>query len=86
MAPPRVYLVTRTTPACMSLFNALARQVMQPATIVAVQRIAAYTYRLSLRGPALANWAYVPGQTLNVFFGLDARAEVASLRKRTYSI
>jgi NAD(P)H-flavin reductase len=59
---------------------------MQPATIVAVQRIAAYTYRLSLRGPALANWAYVPGQTLNVFFGLDARAEVASLRKRTYSI
>jgi NADPH-dependent ferric siderophore reductase len=73
-------------PIYMSLFNALARQVMQPATIVAVQRIAAHTYRLSLRGPALAGWAYVPGQTLNVFFGLGARAETASLRKRTYSI
>jgi hypothetical protein len=43
----------------MSLLNALARQVMQPATIVAVQRIAAHTYRLSLSGPALTSWAYV---------------------------
>jgi NADPH-dependent ferric siderophore reductase len=70
----------------MSLLNALARQVMQPATILAMQRIAAHTYRLSLSGPALAGWAYVPGQTLNVFFGLSTRVEVASLRKRTYSI
>jgi NADPH-dependent ferric siderophore reductase len=53
---------------------------------VAVQHIAAHTYRLSLSGPALADWAYVPGQTLNVFFGVNARAETASLRKRTYSI
>lgn len=70
----------------MSLLNTLARQVMQSATVVAVRRIAAHTYRLSLSGPALAGWAYVPGQTLNVFFGLNARADEASLRKRTYSI
>lgn len=70
----------------MSLFNALARQVMQSATIVVVQRIAAHTYRLRLSGPALANWAYIPGQTLNVFFGLTTRAEATSLRKRTYSV
>lgn len=71
----------------MSMLNTLACQVMQSATIVAVQRIAAHTYRLSLSGPALAGWSYVPGQTLNVFFGLNAaRADEASLRKRTYSI
>jgi len=70
----------------MSLLNSLARQVMQPATIEAVQRIAAHTYRLSLGGLALADWTYVPGQTLNVFFGLSTHAEAASLRKRTYSI
>jgi NADPH-dependent ferric siderophore reductase len=70
----------------MSFLNSLARQVMQSATIVAVQAIAAHTYRLTLRGPALAGWIYVPGQTLNVFFGLHARDEAASLRKRTYSI
>lgn len=70
----------------MSLLNSLARQVMQSATVVAVQRIAAHTHRLSLRGPALAGWAYVPGQTLNVFFGLNPRANEASLRKRTYSV
>lgn len=70
----------------MTLLNALARQVMQSATIVGVRRIAAHTYRLSLSGPALAGWAYVPGQTLNVFFGLNARADESSLRKRTYSV
>jgi NAD(P)H-flavin reductase len=70
----------------MSLFNALARQIMQPATIVAVQHIATHTYRLSLRGPALVNWNYVSGQTLNVFFGLSTRTEAANLRKRTYSV
>jgi NADPH-dependent ferric siderophore reductase len=70
----------------MTLLNTLARQVMQSATIVRVERIAAHTYRLSLSGPALAGWAYVPGQTLNVFFGLNARADEGSLRKRTYSI
>ena len=74
------------SPAYMSLLNSLARQVMQPATIEAVQRIAAHTYRLSLGGPALVDWAYVPGQNLNVFFGMSTRAEAASLRKRTYSI
>jgi NAD(P)H-flavin reductase len=57
----------------MTLLNTLARQVMQSATIVGVRRIAAHTYRLSLSGPDLAGWAYVPGQTLNVFFGLNAR-------------
>jgi NAD(P)H-flavin reductase len=70
----------------MSLLNSLARQVMQPATIEAVQRIAAHTYRLSLVGPTPVDWTYVPGQTLNVFFDLSTRAEAASLRKRTYSI
>jgi ferredoxin-NADP reductase len=68
----------------MSLLDRLARQVMKPATIETMQRIAAHTYRLSLGGPALADWAYVPGQTLTVF--LSTRAEAASLRKRTYSI
>lgn len=70
----------------MSLLNTLARQVMQSATLVAVQHIAAHTYRLSLSGPALAGWTYVPGQTLNVFFGLSARAGEANLSKRTYSV
>ena len=70
----------------MPLFPDLARHLLQPATIVAVERVAAHTYRLSLSGPALVGWAYVPGQTLNVFFGLHTRAEAASLRKRTYSI
>jgi NADPH-dependent ferric siderophore reductase len=79
-------MATPTSSIRMSLFNALARQIMQPATITAVQRIAAHTYRLSLSGTALANWAYVPGQTLNVFFGLTTRAEATSLRKRTYSV
>jgi NADPH-dependent ferric siderophore reductase len=79
-------MATPTSSIRMSLFNALARQIMQPATITAAQRIAAHTYRLSLSGTALANWAYVPGQTLNVFFGLTTRAEATSLRKRTYSV
>lgn len=70
----------------MPLLTDLARHLMQPATIVAAERVAAHTYRLRLRGPALANWDYVPGQTLNVFFGLNSRADAASLRKRTYSI
>lgn len=42
----------------MSLLDRLARQVMKPATIETMQRIAAHTYRLSLGGPALADWAY----------------------------
>jgi NADPH-dependent ferric siderophore reductase len=70
----------------MPLLTDLARHLMQPATLVAAERVAAHTYRLSLSGPALVGWAYVPGQTLNVFFGLTARADAASLRKRTYSI
>jgi len=70
----------------MLLLNTLARQLMQSAIIVAVQRIAAHTYRLSLKGPALADWSYVPGQTLNVFFSLNDRADEANLRKRTYSV
>lgn len=48
----------------MRLLNSLARQLMQPATITAVQPIAAHTYRLSLSGPALARWAYVPERIL----------------------
>ncbi|MFD2719658.1 siderophore-interacting protein [Hymenobacter monticola] len=70
----------------MKLFNALARQVTQTATIVGVQQIAACTYRVSLSGASLVGWSYVPGQTLNVFFDLGARTDAASLRKRTYSI
>ncbi|MGI4874049.1 MAG: siderophore-interacting protein [Janthinobacterium lividum] len=70
----------------MSFLNLLARQVMQQAEVIAARRIAAHTYRLTLAGPALVGWAYVPGQTLNVFFGLAAAGDEASLRKRTYSI
>lgn len=70
----------------MSLLNTLARQLMQQAEVVGAQQIAAHTYRLTLAGPALAGWAYTPGQTLNVFFGLAAAGNAATLRKRTYSI
>jgi len=51
-----------------------------------VQQIAVHIYRLSLSSPDIASWTYIPGQTLNVFFGLTTRAEATSLRKRTYSI
>jgi NADPH-dependent ferric siderophore reductase len=70
----------------MSLLTSLARQVTQQATIVAAHRIAAHTYHLTLASPAFTDWKYVPGQTLNVFFGLSARGEEATLRKRTYSV
>jgi len=70
----------------MGFLNSLAKQLMQQATITAVQRIAAHAYRLTLTGPALADWEYQPGQTLNVFFGLSAAGDAASLRKRTYSV
>ena len=70
----------------MSFLNTLARQVMQAATVAAVQPIAAHTYRLTLSGPALTGWNYTPGQTLNVFFGLNGQGAAASLRKRTYSV
>ncbi len=69
----------------MSILTSLARQVTQQATVVQAQQIAAHAYRISLAGPALLDWAYRPGQTLNVFFGLAA-AGAASLRKRTYSV
>ena len=68
----------------MSLFNSLARQVLETATVTAAERIARHAYRIRLSGPALALPAYVPGQTLNVFFDLTGPAE--ALRKRTYSI
>ena len=70
----------------MGLLNSLARQLTQQATITAVQRVAAHAYRLTLAGPALVDWAYQPGQTLNVFFGLSVAGDAASLRKRTYSV
>ena len=66
----------------MNILTSLARQVTQQATVVQARRIAAHAYRITLTGPALQNWTYRPGQTLNVFFGLGA----ASLRKRTYSV
>lgn len=70
----------------MPLLTDLARHLMQLATIVAAERVATHIYRMSLSGPALAGWTYVPDQTLNIFFGLTARANAASLRKRTYSV
>ena len=70
----------------MSILTSLARQVTQQATVAQVQRVAAHTYRISLTGPALLDWLYVPGQTLNVFFGLGLAGLAASLRKRTYSV
>jgi NADPH-dependent ferric siderophore reductase len=70
----------------MSILTSLARQVTQAATVARVQRVAAHAYRLTLTGPALMDWPYVPGQTLNVFFGLHAVGAAASLRKRTYSV
>ncbi|MBO2012181.1 siderophore-interacting protein [Hymenobacter negativus] len=70
----------------MSILNSLAQQLTQSATVVAVVRVATHTLRLTLGGPALRTWTYVPGQTLNVFFGLAARGGAASLRKRTYSV
>lgn len=70
----------------MEFLNSLAKHLMQQATLTAVQRVAAHTYHLTLAGPALTDWAYQPGQTLNVFFGLNAAGEAASLRKRTYSV
>lgn len=83
---PRLRLPAYPIPFRMSFLNSLARQVMQQAEVVAARRIAAHTYRLTLAGPALVGWAYVPGQTLNVFFGLAAAGDETSLRKRTYSI
>ena len=68
----------------MSILTSLARQVTRQATVSRAERLAAHAYRITLAGPALAGWAYTPGQTLNVFFGLVAAA--ASLRKRTYSV
>jgi NADPH-dependent ferric siderophore reductase len=68
----------------MSFLNSLARQVLQTATVTAAEPIARHAYRIRLSGPALALPAYVPGQTLNVFFDLAGPAE--ALRKRTYSI
>lgn len=44
----------------MGFLNTLAKQLMQQATITAVQRIAAHAYRLTLTGPALATWEYQP--------------------------
>lgn len=70
----------------MGFLNSLAKQLTQEATITAVQQVAAHAYRLTLIGPALTNWDYQPGQTLNVFFGLSAAGDAASLRKRTYSV
>jgi len=70
----------------MSILTSLARQVTQQATVARAERIAAHAYRITLTGPALLDWAYVPGQTLNVFFGLGAVGVAASLRKRTYSV
>jgi NADPH-dependent ferric siderophore reductase len=70
----------------MSILTSLARQVTQQVTVARAQRIAAHAYRITLTGPALVDWAYVPGQTLNVFFGLGAPGAAASLRKRTYSV
>lgn len=70
----------------MSLLTSLARQVTQQLTVVRAQRIAAHAYRITLTGPALVGWDYMPGQTLNVFFGLGATGASASLRKRTYSV
>lgn len=68
----------------MSILNSLARQVLETATVTAVEPIARHAYRIRLSGPALALPNYVPGQTLNVFFDLTGPAE--ALRKRTYSI
>ncbi|HEX8659845.1 MAG TPA: siderophore-interacting protein [Hymenobacter sp.] len=70
----------------MSILTSLARQVTQQVTVARAERIAAHAYRITLTGPALNDWAYVPGQTLNVFFGLGAAGAAASLRKRTYSV
>ncbi|MBD2769399.1 siderophore-interacting protein [Hymenobacter sp. BT664] len=70
----------------MSIFTSLARQVTQQATVRRAERIATHTYRITLTGPALEHWAYIPGQTLNVFFGLAAAGDAANLRKRTYSV
>lgn len=70
----------------MSLLNSLARQLTQSAEVVAVQHLGAHAYRLTLQGPALVGWAYTPGQTLNVFFGLAPALAESSLRERTYSI
>jgi NADPH-dependent ferric siderophore reductase len=81
-----VRLPSQSPTLYMPLLTDLARHLLQPATIVATERVAAHTYRLSLSGLALTGWTYVPGQTLNVFFGLHSRADAASLRKRTYSV
>jgi NADPH-dependent ferric siderophore reductase len=81
-----VRLPSQSPTLYMPLLTDLARHLLQPATIVATERVAAHTYRLSLSGLALTGWTYVPGQTLNVFFGLHCRADAASLRKRTYSV
>lgn len=70
----------------MSILTSLARQVTQQVTVARAERLAAHAYRITLAGPALAGWAYMPGQTLNVFFGLGAAGPAASLRKRTYSV
>ncbi|AMR25482.1 hypothetical protein A0257_22585 (plasmid) [Hymenobacter psoromatis] len=56
----------------MSIFTSLVRQVTQQATVVRAEQLAAHAYRITLTGPALQNWTYTPGQTLNVFFGLAA--------------
>jgi NADPH-dependent ferric siderophore reductase len=70
----------------MSILTSLARQVTQQVTVARAERVAAHTYRITLTGPALHDWTYTPGQTLNVFFGLSASGDAASLRKRTYSV
>jgi NADPH-dependent ferric siderophore reductase len=68
----------------MGLLDSLAKQVLTRTTISRVQRIADHTYHITLHGPDLANLAYTPGNTLNVFF--DLSGPEAALRKRTYSI
>jgi NADPH-dependent ferric siderophore reductase len=69
----------------MGIADSIARRFLNKALVISKEQIADNVFHLIIAGKALQNLAYIPGQQVRIFIGMDKKLGLRE-KIRTYSI